>query len=305
MPTLDTPGASLLYSRSGDGPSVLLIQGVGVVGNGWTPQVDGLRGQFTLVSFDNRGIGASVNRDGRLTIDEMAADALAILDAEGIDRVHVAGHSMGGVIAQALALRAPARIKSLAFLCTFAKGKDGSKVTLPMLATALRMRIGTRAMRRNAFLELIMPERYLQQIDRPALAARLAPLFGHDLAEQPSIVMKQLGAMSKYDAGTRLRELGNIPDARRLGHGRPHRLARDRARARGRDTRSEVRRDRRGRSRAADPPPRRNQRPPRRALAAGRTPAEVMGDRAGGGPVTNNPRGLAEWVTVIRAIRVP
>jgi pimeloyl-ACP methyl ester carboxylesterase len=211
MPTLDTPGASLLYSRTGHGPPVLLIQGVGVVGNGWTPQVDGLREQFTLVSFDNRGIGASINRDGRLTIDEMAADALAILDAEGIDRVHVAGHSMGGVIAQALALRAPARIKSLAFLCTFAKGKDGSKVTLPMLATALRMRIGTRAMRRNAFLELIMPERYLQQIDRPALAARLAPLFGHDLAEQPPIVMKQLGAMSKYDAGLRLRELAPIP----------------------------------------------------------------------------------------------
>jgi len=211
MPTLDTPGASLLYSRSGHGPPVLLIQGVGVIGNGWAPQVDGLRGQFTLVSFDNRGIGASANRDGRLTIDEMAADALAILDAEGIDRVHVAGHSMGGVIAQALALRAPARIKSLAFLCTFAKGKDGSKVTLPMLATALRMRIGTRAMRRNAFLELIMPERYLRQIDRPALAARLAPLFGHDLAEQPPIVMKQLGAMSKYEAGLRLRELAAIP----------------------------------------------------------------------------------------------
>jgi pimeloyl-ACP methyl ester carboxylesterase len=211
MPTIDTPGASLLYCRTGHGPPVLLIQGVGVVGNGWTPQVDGLRGQFTLVSFDNRGIGESVNRDGRLTVDEMAADALAILDAEGIGRVHVAGHSLGGVIAQALALRAPARVKSLAFLCTFAKGKDGATVTLPMLATALRMRIGTRAMRRNAFLELIMPARYLQQTDRPALAARLAPLFGHDLAEQPPIVMKQLGAMSKYDAGSRLRELGTIP----------------------------------------------------------------------------------------------
>jgi aminoacrylate hydrolase len=211
MPTINTPGASLLYSRSGEGPPVLLIQGVGVVGNGWMPQVDGLRGRFTLVSFDNRGIGASDNRDGRLTIEDMAADALAVLDAEGIDRVHVAGHSMGGVIAQALALQAPTRVKSLAFLCTFVKGKDGSKVTLPMLATALRMRIGTRAMRRNAFLELIMPGRYLQQIDRPALAARLETLFGHDLADQPSIVMKQLNAMSKYDAGARLRELGTIP----------------------------------------------------------------------------------------------
>ncbi len=211
MPTLATTGASLRYSRTGDGPPALLIQGVGVIGNGWTPQVEGLRGRFTLVSFDNRGIGASVNRDGRLTIEDMAADALAILDAEGIDRVHVAGHSMGGVIAQALALQAPTRIKSLAFLCTFARGKDGSKVTLPMLATALRMRIGTRAKRRSAFLELIMPERYLEQVDRPALAAQLEPLFGHDLAEQPPIVMEQLRAMSKYDAGARLRELETIP----------------------------------------------------------------------------------------------
>jgi aminoacrylate hydrolase len=134
-----------------------------------------------------------------------------VMDSQGFDRFHVAGHSMGGVIAQAVALQAPARVKSLALLCTFAKGSDGSKVTLPMLATALRMRIGTRAMRRNAFLELIMPERYLQQTDRTALAAHLHPLFGHDLAEQPPIVMKQLGAMSKYDARARLAELGSIP----------------------------------------------------------------------------------------------
>jgi pimeloyl-ACP methyl ester carboxylesterase len=190
---------------------VLFIQGVGVVGNGWAPQVEGLRARFTVVSFDNRGIGGSRNHDGRLTIEDMAADALAIMDALGFERFHVVGHSMGGIIAQAVALQAPARVASLAFLCTFAKGSDGSKVTLPMLVTALRMRIGTRAMRRNAFLELIMPARYLAEVDRAALAARLAPLFGHDLAEQPPIVMKQLGAMSKYDAGARLQSLASIP----------------------------------------------------------------------------------------------
>jgi pimeloyl-ACP methyl ester carboxylesterase len=211
MPTLETPGASLVYSRTGTGPPVLLIQGVGVVGHGWKPQVDGLRERFTLVSFDNRGIGGSISRDGRLTIEAMAADALAVMDTQGFDRFHVAGHSMGGVVAQALALTAPARVRSLAFLCTFARGKDGSKVTLPMLATALRMRIGSRAMRRKAFLELIMPERYLRQIDRDALAAELRPLFGRDLADQPPIVMKQLNAMSRFDAGTRLTALAPIP----------------------------------------------------------------------------------------------
>jgi aminoacrylate hydrolase len=211
MPNLDTAGALLHYVRTGHGPPVLLIQGVGAIGNAWRPQIEALGDRYTLVSFDNRGIGRSTIRDGRFTIEAMANDALAIMDVESVDRFHVAGHSMGGVIAQALALSAPARVKSLAFLCTFARGKDGSSITLPMLGTALRMRIGTRAQRRNAFLELIMPERYLQQVDRARLAAELQPLFGHDLADQPPIVMKQLKAMSRFDAGARLKELATIP----------------------------------------------------------------------------------------------
>ena len=211
MPNLDTAGASLHYARTGQGPPVLLIQGVGAIGNAWRPQLAALSDRYTLVSFDNRGIGGSTIRDRHFTIEAMAADALAIMDAEGVDRFHVAGHSMGGVIAQALALAAPARVKSLAFLCTFARGKDGSAISLPMLGTALRMRIGTRAQRRNAFLELIMPGRYLQQVDRARLAAELQPLFGHDLGDQPPIVMKQLKAMSRFDAGARLHELASIP----------------------------------------------------------------------------------------------
>jgi pimeloyl-ACP methyl ester carboxylesterase len=209
--TIETPGAVLQYLRTGHGPPILLIQGVGAVGNAWRPQIDGLADRFSLISFDNRGIGGSQIRDGRLMIDDMAADALAIINAEGIDGVHVAGHSMGGVIAQAVALAAPERVRSLAFLCTFARGQDGARMSLSMLLTAIRMRVGTRPMRRNAFLELIMPARYLETIDRAALAARLHPLFGRDLADQPPIIMKQLRAMAAYDASSRLSQLAHIP----------------------------------------------------------------------------------------------
>lgn len=211
MSRLECAGASLQYFRAGSGPPVLLIQGVGAIGEAWRPQIDALADRFSLVWFDNRGIGGSQVRDGRVTIEDMAADALAIMDAEGVETFHLAGHSMGGVIAQAVALRAPERVKSLAFLCTFARGQDGATLSLPMMVTALRMRVGTRAMRRNAFLELIMPGRYLNATDRVALAARLHPLFGHDLAEQPAIVMTQLRAMSKYDARPSLSRLSNIP----------------------------------------------------------------------------------------------
>jgi pimeloyl-ACP methyl ester carboxylesterase len=211
MAFLETPSATLHYSQDGQGPPVLLVQGVGVIGNGWRPQIDALSSRFTLVAFDNRGFGKSTIRDGTLTIESMAADAIALMDSLGFDRFHVAGHSMGGVIAQAIALAAPARVRSLAFLCTFARGKDGAAMTIPMLVTSLRMRLGTRAMRRTAFLELIMPARYLRGIDRAALAAKIAPLFGYDLANQPFFVMQQLKAMARYDAGARLAELSAIP----------------------------------------------------------------------------------------------
>ena len=189
------------------------------------PAHSGRRGSWQRLEASDRGVERSLHaglvrqsrdwgstiRDGQFTIEAMAADALAIMDAVGLDRVHVAGHSMGGVIAQALALAAPARVIEPGVSLHLCPGKDGSTITLPMLGTALRMRIGTRAQRRNAFLELIMPERYLQQVDRPRLAAELQPLFGHDLADQPPIVMKQLKAMSRFDAGARLNELATVP----------------------------------------------------------------------------------------------
>jgi pimeloyl-ACP methyl ester carboxylesterase len=211
MPNLDTPGASLAYTESGAGTPVLLVQGVGAIGRTWEPQIEALSSGHRVAAFDNRGIGGSTIGDGRLTIDDMAADALALADALGFERFHLGGHSMGGVIAQAVALRAPQRILSLALMCTFARGRQGATMSLPLFVTALRMRIGTRRARRQAFLELIMPPRYLAAADRDALAARLHPLFGHDLAEQAPIAMRQLRAMSKYDASARLATLGAIP----------------------------------------------------------------------------------------------
>jgi aminoacrylate hydrolase len=211
MPILQTRGARIHYSRTGSGPAVLLIQGVGLIGNGWKPQVDGLQGEFTLFTFDNRGIGASTMLDDALSIEQMAADALSIMDAERIDRFHVVGHSMGGVIAQEVALLAPSRILSLSLLCTFVVGADATSLTAGMIWLGLRTRIGTRAMRRRAFLEIVMPAVYLERTDAATMAADLAQLFGHDLADHPPIVMRQLKATSRYDARPRLAELGRIP----------------------------------------------------------------------------------------------
>jgi len=208
---VERPAAHLVYRRTGSGPGVLLIQGVGAVVEVWRPQVDSLAVRHATVTFDNRGIGASRIVSGGLSIEAMAEDALAIMDAAETSRFHVVGHSMGGLIVQEVALRAPERVKTLSLLCTFARGRQGARLTPGMIVSGIRTRIGTRAARRKAFLELVVPPDLLASRGAPALAEELGRLFERDLAEQPPIIMKQVAAMSRYDASTGLARLGSIP----------------------------------------------------------------------------------------------
>lgn len=129
---------SLAYSIEGSGPPVLLIQGVGVCGSGWRPQVDGLRSRFQCLTFDNRGIGGSAHLNGDITVERMAADAVALMNQCGWSSAHVVGHSLGGSIALELALSHPERIRSLSLLNTFARGAD---------ATGFRSSLRTRSTR--------------------------------------------------------------------------------------------------------------------------------------------------------------
>lgn len=204
-------GVTLTYDVVGTGPAVVCIQGVGIVGHGWRPQVGPLSTRFTVITVDNRGIGGSTAGEAPLTIDAMSADVLAILDAEGIRRCHVIGHSMGGLIALQAAVSAPQRVQSLCLLCTFANGADATALSLRMLWLGLRSRIGTRAMRRGAMLEMILPSAYLHGANRAELAAAYADLFGRDLADQPPIVAAQLRAMSACRVADKLPALVGIP----------------------------------------------------------------------------------------------
>jgi pimeloyl-ACP methyl ester carboxylesterase len=202
---------TLAYRSIGTGPAVLCIQGVGVAGCGWGPQVEALAQRHRLLTFDNRGVGGTARGAGPLSIDRMAADAVAILDAEGIDRCHVVGHSMGGLIALAVALNAPTRVLTLSLLCTFADGAGPTRPTMRMIALGLPTRIGTRRMRRLAMQRMLFPADYLRHTDRDALAERLNLLFGRDLGEAPPIVSEQLKVMGRYDATARLPALAGVP----------------------------------------------------------------------------------------------
>lgn len=201
-------GCPLAVDRAGNGPPVLLIQGVGVQGAGWRPQVQALAPEFECLTFDNRGIGRSVPAGAPIAVERMAADALAVLDAAGHERAHVVGHSLGGLVAVHLALVAPRRVRSLSLLCTFARGQDAAPLSMRMMWWGLRSQVGTRAMRRRGFLGLVLPP---GEVPAPGLAERIADLFGHDLATQPAVARDQLRALRHADALPRLGELAGIP----------------------------------------------------------------------------------------------
>jgi pimeloyl-ACP methyl ester carboxylesterase len=123
VPTVKTPSAELHYERAGSGEPLLLIQGMSGTHVAWgEPFLALLRESFDVVAFDNRGIGFSAPIDGPFTIVEMAEDAAGVLDQLGIESAHVVGISMGGMIAQELALAHPELLRSLTLGCTYCGG---------------------------------------------------------------------------------------------------------------------------------------------------------------------------------------
>lgn len=131
MPKAGVEGIELHYARAGSGEPLLLIQGMSGTHVAWGESFrSALEAHFDCIVFDNRGIGLSGAVDQPFTIAEMAADAAGLLDALGIESAHVLGISMGGMIAQELALAQPGRLRSLILGCTYCGG-PGSQLMDP------------------------------------------------------------------------------------------------------------------------------------------------------------------------------
>lgn len=203
--------AELVGRLQGEGTPVLFIQGTGLHGDGWLPQVEDLRTHHACLRFDNRGMGGSAPGTARVTMETMARDGLRMMDAVGWRAAHVVGHSLGGCIALEMALREPARVRSLSLLCTAADGRGLTRMNADMVWRGIRMNVGSRRSRRRAFLELVLSRSQRASADLDRVALDLAPLFGHDLAETPPVVFRQVGAMRTWTASDRLHALAGIP----------------------------------------------------------------------------------------------
>jgi len=122
MAFVENQGARIYWDEHGQGEPILLIMGLGVTSHLWHRTRPLLTKQFRTLAFDNRGVGQSHVPPGPYSVPLMASDAAAVLDAAKIESAHVFGVSMGGMIAQELALQNAKRVRSLILGCTSAGG---------------------------------------------------------------------------------------------------------------------------------------------------------------------------------------
>ena len=125
MPFTDNDGVSLFYEEGGptDAETIVFVEGLGYGRWMWRWQREAFEDDYHVVVWDNRGTGTSDTPDGPYSIEEMASDLEAVLDAVGVESAHVVGASMGGMIAQQYALDYD-RAETLSLLCTTPGGEN-------------------------------------------------------------------------------------------------------------------------------------------------------------------------------------
>ena len=198
MPYIENQGAKIYWDEQGQGTPVLLIMGLGYPSQMWHRTRPLLAERYRTIALDNRGVGRSDVPPGPYPIALMAADAAAVLDAAGVDRAHVYGVSMGGMIAQEFALQYPNRVLSLILGCTAAGGPTAVRAEPEV--TQLLMARGQKTPAEAA--EAAIPFIYDRSTPRARIDEDLA--VRKDWLPRPEAYINQLMGIIAWEAYSRL-----------------------------------------------------------------------------------------------------
>lgn len=198
VPYARTDDTELHYETRGIGPPLLLLMGLGATGDLWGDAfLSALAARFRLLIVDNRGTGNSGRGGGIYSIARLAADAVAVLEKEGLLAAHVLGVSMGGMVAQELAVSRPSRVRGLVLGCT---SPGGPEAELPRRST---MESLARQGLFGVSQLLVTPEYAAKRtglLTRLAVRAMARPI-------PPKVIAEQLAAVSHFDVSERLRAI--------------------------------------------------------------------------------------------------
>jgi pimeloyl-ACP methyl ester carboxylesterase len=212
----------LYYERAGQGEPLLMVQGMAGTRLAWgDPFRRELESSFECIVFDNRGMGGSAQAELPFGVPEMAVDTLALLYELGLESVHLFGISMGGAIAQELALAEPGRIKTLTLGATFCGGPQGTLMSpqdLQMLGAAQASGDRERVLR--AMWEINLSPTHRAEDSRYSAFREMGTM----LPAPREVVLEQMRACATHDTSARLGELASLPTM--VVHGTVDRLIR-------------------------------------------------------------------------------
>jgi 3-oxoadipate enol-lactonase len=201
MPMADLSGLSLYYEEQGVGRPLLLIAGIPAIASDWGPLAGGLaEAGHRVIAYDNRGSGASTVTPGPYSTAGMANDAVRLLDHLGVERADVFGMSMGGMIAQELALSAPDRIRRLVLGCTHA-GVNHAAPAPRAAGQAFALRTDDWALR----MRRLAPFAFAETVDPALLDAFIAKKSAD--VQDPEGYQAQIQAVLAHDTAGRLQAI--------------------------------------------------------------------------------------------------
>jgi 3-oxoadipate enol-lactonase len=201
MPSAAVNGIELHYTDRGEGPALLLIAGIPAVADDWDALAVPLSANRRVIAYDNRGSGRSTVTPGPYTTSQLAADAAALLDHLEIAEADVFGMSMGGMIAQELAIGWPQRVRSLVLGCTHAGIRHAARPPRES-GQAFAMQTEDWGERMRA----LAPLAFASSVDEELLAAFIEKK-SRDV-QDPAGYRGQIEAVLGHDSAERLRQIG-------------------------------------------------------------------------------------------------
>lgn len=201
MPHADCNGQRLYYEIHGEGDEPLLcVHGLSVDTLGWVMQVPAWSAERRTIVFDNRDVGQSSRAQAEYEIADMAADTLALADHLGLERFDLLGLSMGGTIAQEVALAAPDRVRTLTLCVTFGGGGEWGRTQGRLWSQ--RTAGMSREARVDELMLLCFSEVFYDNADQVAFLRQA--LLANPHPQEPDAFGRQLRATSRHEARDRL-----------------------------------------------------------------------------------------------------